>query len=100
MQYAEVRIIKSKTKPRTLPLIFSIPYVKDWLDSHPFANNPDAFLFIFLSDGSLGNRLNEPAIYRQYIKTYRKIYYPKLINKDSNIPEREKSLIRNLLTKP
>ena len=26
IQYAEVHILKSKTKPRTLPLIFSIPY--------------------------------------------------------------------------
>jgi len=28
-QYAEVNISSSKTKPRTLPLIFSLPYVKD-----------------------------------------------------------------------
>ena len=49
MQYAEVHITKSKTKPRTLPLIFSIPYVKDWIDSHPSSTNPDAFLFISLS---------------------------------------------------
>ncbi len=32
MQYAEVHITKSKTKPRTLPLIFSIPYIKDWIN--------------------------------------------------------------------
>ena len=57
MQYAEVHITKSKTKPRTLPLIFSLPYVKDWIDSHPFANNPDAFLFISLADNNFGNRL-------------------------------------------
>ena len=100
MQYAEVHITKSKTKPRTLPLIHSIPYVKDWIDSHPFANNPDAFLFISLSDRSMGNRLNEPALYKQYIQTYKKKYYPKLIDKDSNIPERDKSFIKNLLTKP
>ena len=100
MQYAEVHITKSKTKPRTLPLIHSIPYVKDWIDSHPFANDPDAFLFISLSDRSLGNRLSEPALYKQYIQTYKKKYYPKLIDKDSNIPERDKSFIKNLLTKP
>ena len=52
IQYAEVHIIESKTKPRTLPLIFSIPYVKGWIDSHPFANNPDALLFISLADSN------------------------------------------------
>jgi hypothetical protein len=31
MQYAEVHIIETKTKPRILPLIFSIPYLKDWI---------------------------------------------------------------------
>lgn len=52
-QYAEVDIIQSKTKPRTLPLIFSIPYVKDWIDSHPTkANNPNTFLFISLADSN------------------------------------------------
>jgi integrase len=35
IQYAEVHIVESKTKPRTIPLIFSIPYVKDWIDSLP-----------------------------------------------------------------
>jgi integrase len=42
-EYAEVDIVENKTKPRTLPLIFSIPYVKGWIDSYPLANNPDVF---------------------------------------------------------
>ena len=46
IQYAEVHVLTSKTKSRTLPLIFSIPYVKDWINSHHMANNPNAFLFI------------------------------------------------------
>lgn len=100
MQYAEVHITKSKTKPRTLPLIFSIPYVKDWLDSHPFTNNPDAFLFISLADNNFGNRLTEQAVYKLYTEKYKKISFPKLIDNDSNIPERDKTYIRNLLTKP
>ena len=58
MQYAEVHITKSKTRPRTLPLIFSIPYVKDLIDSHPFTNNPDAFLFVSLADRNIGERLS------------------------------------------
>jgi integrase len=98
LQYAEVNITKSKTKPRTLPLIHSIPYVKDWLDSHPFTNNPESYLFVSLSDNNFGNRLSGQAIYKSYTKRYQKNYFPNLIK--NNIPERDKSFIRNLLTKP
>lgn len=66
-QYAEVDIIESKTKPRTLPLIFSIPYVKDWIDSHPTkANNPNTFLFISLADSNFGEQLSENSLYKIY----------------------------------
>jgi tetratricopeptide (TPR) repeat protein len=97
-QYAEVHITNSKTKPRTLPLIFSIPYIKDWIDSHPKANNPNSFLFISLADSNYGEQLSENSLYKQYSRTYRKRYYPKLI--DDSIPDVDKSMIRNLLTKP
>ncbi len=100
IQYAEIHILKSKTKPRTLPLIFSIPYIKDWINSHPLANNPDAFLFISLADSNFGERLSENALYKLYTQNYKKRYFPKLVNEDSSIPEAEKSYIRNLLTKP
>jgi len=45
-QFAEVHIQKSKTKPRTLPLIHSLPYVKDWIDSHPMKNNTEYHLIL------------------------------------------------------
>ncbi|MFZ0405720.1 MAG: hypothetical protein WAL79_07835, partial [Nitrososphaeraceae archaeon] len=34
-QYAEV-LVNGKTGSRHIPLINSIPYVKDYLDEHPF----------------------------------------------------------------
>ena len=77
MQYAEVHITKSKTKPRTLPLIFSLPYVKDWIDSHPLTNNPDAFLFISLADNNFGNRLSENALYKLYTQTIQETIFSK-----------------------
>ena len=42
-QYAEV-LVNGKTGSRPIPLISSIPYVKDWLDLHPQRGNPNAFL--------------------------------------------------------
>ena len=39
-QYAEV-IVNGKTS-RHIPLINSLPYLKDWLDEHPQQGNPNA----------------------------------------------------------
>jgi integrase/recombinase XerD len=99
MHYAEVHLLESKTKPRTLPLIFSIPYVKDWIDSHPRSNEQDAFLFPSLGDYNFGQQLSENALYKQYTRTYKKRYFPQLL-KDSQISDRDKAYIKNMLTKP
>jgi len=46
IQYAEV-FVAGKTKSRTLPLIFSIPYVKDWLqDVHKIRALFDSYAYI------------------------------------------------------
>lgn len=99
MQYAETHIKNTKTKPRTLPLIFSIPFIKEWIESHPYANNPNSWLFISLGDRSFGKQLTENALYKLYSRNYKQKYFPKLL-KDDEIEERDKSYIRNLLTKP
>jgi hypothetical protein len=39
-QYAEV-LVNGKTGSRHIPLIQSIPYIKDWLADHPYRNNPN-----------------------------------------------------------
>jgi integrase len=40
-QYAEV-IVNGKTRTRHLPLIDSLPYIKEWSDQHPQRSNPEA----------------------------------------------------------
>ena len=40
-QYAEV-LVNGKTGSRTIPLIDSIPYVKNWIDEHPQQGNLNA----------------------------------------------------------
>ena len=42
-QYAEI-LVNGKTGSRSIPLINSIPYVKDWIDSHPQKTNLNAYL--------------------------------------------------------
>ncbi len=46
-QYAEV-LVNGKTGTRHIPLIQSIPYIKDWLSNHPSRNNPKCPLFVGL----------------------------------------------------
>lgn len=99
IQYAEVHILDSKTKPRTLPLIFSVPYIKEWIESHPLANNSNSWLFISLGDRSFGKQLTENALYKLYARNYKGKYFHRLLA-DANVDERDKSQIRNLVTKP
>jgi hypothetical protein len=80
-------------------LSFSVPYVKDWIDSHPMSNRQDAFLFPSLADSNFGEQLTENSLYKQYTRTYKKHYFPKLL-KDPSIPDADKAYIKNLLTKP
>lgn len=58
IQYAEVTV-NGKTGNRTLPLIDSIPYLKEWLLAHPYGDRQDAWLFISLSDKNLFSNKNE-----------------------------------------
>jgi hypothetical protein len=44
-QYAELVIQSGKSNTRTVPLIDSLPYVKDYLLSHKLGGNPDSWLF-------------------------------------------------------
>ena len=54
-QYAEI-LVNGKTGTRSIPLINSIPWVKDMLDSHPQKNNPNAYLIY--SERVFGRRIS------------------------------------------
>lgn len=97
IQYAEV-LVTGKTKSRTLPLISSIPYVKDWMNEHP-SNNPDAWLFVSFSKMNKLGQLTRDGLLKKYAEYYRDRYFRRLIINPS-VPERDKAYIKNLLTKP
>ncbi len=96
--YAEVRILEGKTGPRTVPLIDSIPYLKEYLqEEHPAGSNAESWLFV-----SLGNNHGSKFTYEglsSHYEYYKKRYFPSLLI-DDTVPEPDKSLIRNMLTKP
>ncbi|PWU80102.1 MAG: hypothetical protein DLM72_13885 [Candidatus Nitrosopolaris wilkensis] len=92
-QYAEISV-NGKTGTRSIPLINSIPYVKDWINQHPQSGNQNSILLCGFGR-SLGKQLNPSAvdlIYRYYQHTY----FPKL----KNIPQGDKNKIAELLKKP
>jgi integrase/recombinase XerD len=97
-QYAEV-LVNGKTGSRPIPLISSIPYVKDWLDSHPQRGNPNAFLIPSLSDRSFGRKMNISSIQMVYRK-YKLEHFTKLSEVDPSVPSEDKKKIEELLKKP
>src|SRR5215469_3866592 len=95
-QYAEV-LVNGKTGSRSIPLINSIPYIKDWIDQHPQSGNPNSILLCG-SGKSVGKKLNVTSLGGIY-RRYKTEYFPKLI-KDPNIPPEDKQKITELLKKP
>ena len=95
LQYAEA-LVNGKTGSRHIPLINSIPYVKDWLDDHPQKGNPNAPLICGFGK-SLGRRILAVTINRIYA-SYKTTFFPKLL--DRNIPTEDKQKIKELLGKP
>jgi integrase len=96
-QYAEV-LVNGKTGPRHIPLIDSIPYLKDYLDhEHPQPRNPNAPLICGIGR-SLGRHIGSISLTKLYAK-YKKIIFPKLLESPNVLPE-DKQKIVELLKKP
>ena len=96
-QYAEV-VVNGKTGTRPIPLINSIPYLKDYLNhEHPQPSNPNAPLICGTGRG-LGRHISPLRFYHIY-RDYKNKIFPKLLNSPTVLPE-DKQLIRELLKKP
>jgi integrase len=77
-QYAEV-LVNGKTGSRHIPLIQSIPYIKDWLSNHPSRNNLKSPLFVSLDKHSMGRKqLTLNGLYKVY-REYKDGFFPKLL---------------------
>jgi site-specific recombinase XerD len=98
MKYAAI-VVSGKTGVRTLPLIDSLQYAIEWLEEHRSKNNPDAPLFVSLSDKSQAQRLRPEALLKQFNDRYKAQYFPRLLNDPSVSPE-DKEKIRRMLKKP
>src|SRR5215216_285377 len=77
-QYAEVTV-NGKTGTRSIPLINSLPYVKDYLtNGHPISGNPNS-PFICGIGKSLGKHLSPRALHRVYTN-YKNVVFPSLLD--------------------
>lgn len=99
IQYAEVLIREGKTGPRTVPLIDSIPYLKEWIREHPSGTNPNSWLFVSRANNSFGQQLTYDGVVDRYSYYYKTRFFPKLLD-DKTVPDPDKAFIRNMLTKP
>jgi integrase/recombinase XerD len=96
-QYAEV-LVNGKTGSRAIPLIDSIPYLKDYLDhAHPQPGNRNSPL-VSGTGRALGLHISVPRIYSIYVE-FKKQIFPKLLESPNVLPE-DKPKIRELLKKP
>ena len=96
-QYAEL-YVNGKTGARSIPLFDSLPYLKDWINSHPQPGNPGALLIPSLSHRSFGRKMTRSGIGSIYGR-YKAHFFPRLLE-DPNIPSEDKGKISELLKKP
>jgi integrase len=96
-QYAEV-LVNGKTGTRHLPIIDSLPYVKDWLDQHPRRNDSNAYFICSLDRKNFAKQMSLRGLQGIY-KRYKDNYYLPL-SKDSSIPNEDRQRINALLMKP
>ena len=96
-QYAEA-VVNGKTGSRPIPLIDSIPYLKDYLDhEHPQPGNPNSPLICGAGKG-LARHIGVKRFFNIY-QEYKKKIFPKLLESPTVLPE-DKPRIRELLKKP
>jgi integrase/recombinase XerD len=97
-QYAEV-MVSGKTGSRHIPLINSIPFVKDYLDhEHPQPKNLNAPFISGVGRASLGKHLLPVSLTNIYTN-YKKEYFPSLLL-NANVSPEDKEHIKSLLRKP
>jgi integrase len=95
-QYAEI-LVNGKTGTRPIPLIDSLPWIKDWLSQHPQAANLNSILLCGFGK-SLNRAIHIRSLDRIYYD-YKNEFFPKLLD-NPNIPPEDKQKIRELLKKP
>ncbi len=57
--------VRGKTGERVIPLVLSAPYLKRWLESHPFRDDPDAVVFCSFAKSNFGGVMDYQPLLRK-----------------------------------
>jgi integrase len=68
-EYSPIIVVSGKTGSRRLRLIDKQGLLKAWLQSHPFKDNPDAYVWVSMSN----RKTNKPIDYHNVVKILRKL---------------------------
>ena len=63
--------VSGKTGERIIPIIDSEPYLRNWINVHPFKDNPESPVFISFASNHYGEQLQNPNI-GKLLRTYAK----------------------------
>lgn len=94
-KYGMITIPMGKTTSRKIPIIYSVPHIQNWLNSHPNRDDPDSPLFVTLGS-YIGQALGDDGL-KMLIKKYgerakiKKNVYPHLL-RHSRLTELGKEL--------
>ena len=83
-QYAEI-LVNGKTGTRHIPLIDSIPYMKDWISQHPQSGNTNSILICGFGK-SLNRVITVISLNRIYYD-YKNKFFPKLLDNPNVLPD-------------
>ncbi len=61
-KHGAVFSVSGKTGSRKIRLIFSVPYLSTWINSHPFKDNPQSPLWLNIGNTNQNKSLNYPSI--------------------------------------
>ncbi len=95
-QYAEI-LVNGKTGTRHILLIYSIPYIKDWISHHPQGGNTNSILLCGF--GKSLNRIISVISLNIIYRGYKNKVFPKLLD-NPHVPLEDKQKITELLKKP
>src|SRR5207249_748232 len=87
--YAEM-VVNGKTGSRSIPLIYSIPHLKDWIRQHPQSGNPKSILLCGLGK-SLGRVISVTSLDALY-ERYKENFFPRVLE-SPNVPPEDKQKI-------
>jgi site-specific recombinase XerD len=57
--------VRGKTGERVIPLVVSAPYLKRWLENHPFRDDPDAVVFCSFAKSNYGGVIDYQPLLRK-----------------------------------